>query len=166
MYLLDANVFIQAKNEHYGFDFCPGFWDWIDQANGERRAFSITQVLDELRAGEDALADWAHQRRDRLFVAPDDPVIDSLRALSQWANAGRYEQTGVSAFLQAADYYLVAHAHAHDMTVVTHEVPSDSTRKIKIPDACIGMGVSFMRTPTMLRSEKVRLVLADGRGAA
>ena len=26
-YLLDANVFIQAKNLHYGFDFCPAFWD-------------------------------------------------------------------------------------------------------------------------------------------
>jgi len=22
-YLLDANVFIQAKNLHYGMDFCP-----------------------------------------------------------------------------------------------------------------------------------------------
>ena len=22
-YLLDANIFIQAKNLHYGFDFCP-----------------------------------------------------------------------------------------------------------------------------------------------
>lgn len=27
-YLLDANIFIQAKNLHYGFDFCPAFWDW------------------------------------------------------------------------------------------------------------------------------------------
>ena len=26
-YLLDANGFIQAKNLHYGFDFCPAFWD-------------------------------------------------------------------------------------------------------------------------------------------
>ena len=26
-YLLDANVLIQAKNLHYGFDFCPAFWD-------------------------------------------------------------------------------------------------------------------------------------------
>ena len=24
-YLLDANVFIQAKNLHYGLDFCPAF---------------------------------------------------------------------------------------------------------------------------------------------
>nr|WP_269633613.1 DUF4411 family protein [Pelomonas sp. BJYL3] len=30
-YLLDANVFIQAKNLQYGFDFCPGFWDWLAQ---------------------------------------------------------------------------------------------------------------------------------------
>jgi hypothetical protein len=27
-YLLDANVFIAAKRMHYGFDFCPAFWDW------------------------------------------------------------------------------------------------------------------------------------------
>ena len=25
-YLLDSDVFIRAKNDHYGFDFCPGFW--------------------------------------------------------------------------------------------------------------------------------------------
>ena len=41
-YLLDANVFIQAKNLHYGFDFCPAFWDWLVDRNtggnrGERR---------------------------------------------------------------------------------------------------------------------------------
>ena len=28
-YLLDTNVFIQAKNLYYGFDFCPAFWDWL-----------------------------------------------------------------------------------------------------------------------------------------
>jgi len=25
-YLLDSDVFIQAKNLHYGLDFCPAFW--------------------------------------------------------------------------------------------------------------------------------------------
>jgi len=29
--LLDANVFMQAKNLHYGLDFCPAFWDWLQQ---------------------------------------------------------------------------------------------------------------------------------------
>lgn len=161
-YLLDANVFIQAKNLHYGFDFCPGFWDWIDASNQSGRTFSIAKVLDELRAGDDDLSTWAHDRRGTLFLAADEPVIGSLRELSQWANGGQYEQTGVMTFLQSADYYLVAHAHAHGMTVVTHEVPSGSRRKIKVPDACVGLGVDFMRTSTMLRTEGARLVLATG----
>jgi predicted nucleic acid-binding protein len=165
MYLLDANVFIQAKNLHYGFDFCPGFWDWIDRSNHDAKVFSITKVFDELRAGGDELAEWAQPRRERLFLAPDEQVIDSLRVLSRWANAGRYEQTGVATFLQAADYYLVAHAHAHDMTVVTHERPSDSRRRIKIPDACVGMGVEFMSTSTLLRTERARLVLEASTAA-
>ena len=33
-HLLDANVFIQAKNLHYGFDFCPAFWHWLVEGNG------------------------------------------------------------------------------------------------------------------------------------
>jgi len=32
-YLLDSDVLIRAKNDHYGFDFCPGFWDWLEAAN-------------------------------------------------------------------------------------------------------------------------------------
>jgi hypothetical protein len=43
-YLLDADTFIQAKNLHYGFDFCPGFWDWIVRENAAGRVFSIGKV--------------------------------------------------------------------------------------------------------------------------
>ena len=32
-YLLDADAFIRAKNLHYGFEICPGFWDWLVTAN-------------------------------------------------------------------------------------------------------------------------------------
>jgi len=36
-YLLDANVFIQAKNLHYGLDFCPAFWEWLLDNNAPGR---------------------------------------------------------------------------------------------------------------------------------
>lgn len=36
-YLLDADAFIRAKNLHYGFDLCPGFWDWL--VTGGNRVF-------------------------------------------------------------------------------------------------------------------------------
>jgi Domain of unknown function (DUF4411) len=40
-YLLDANVFIEAKKRWYGFDFCPGFWAWLDSENKQGKVFSI-----------------------------------------------------------------------------------------------------------------------------
>ena len=70
-----------------------------------------------------------------------------------------YEPAAVSTFLQVADYYLVAHAHGGQHTVVTHEIPSASTRRIKIPDACIGLGVKCMTPYEMLRRERARFVL-------
>ena len=40
-YLLDTNVFIQAKNLHYGMDFCPAFWEWLKVKNRDGQVFSI-----------------------------------------------------------------------------------------------------------------------------
>ena len=61
-YLLDANVLIQAKNLHYGFDFCPAFWDWLVESNREGKVFSIEKVDDELEAGDDEL--WYGQKKE------------------------------------------------------------------------------------------------------
>ena len=79
--------------------------------------------------------------------------------VSAWATGQAYEPAAVSMFLQVADYYLVAQALAGGHTVVTHEVPSASTRKIKIPDACIGLGIKCMSPYEMLRRERARFVL-------
>jgi hypothetical protein len=60
-----------------------------------------------------------------------------------------------------ADYWLVAHALAHRFTVVTHEVPSESARKIKIPNACLGLDVQFVTPFQMLSRERARFVLGE-----
>ena len=41
---------MQAKNLHYGLDFCPAFWDWLIAANVAERVFSIEKVGDEIEA--------------------------------------------------------------------------------------------------------------------
>ncbi|MGR6438810.1 DUF4411 family protein [Proteus mirabilis] len=28
-YLIDANIFIQAQQDYYCFDLCPGFWEFM-----------------------------------------------------------------------------------------------------------------------------------------
>ncbi len=159
-YLLDSNVFIQAKNLHYGFDFCPGFWTWLVNANAAMRACSIDKVGTELQAGNDDLSAWAIARGPQFFLPPDNPVLPALNQVSAWTNAQRYEPVAVATFFQVADYWLVAHALAHQHTVVTHEVPSTGARKVKISNVCVGLGIPCITPFEMLRLEQVRLVLA------
>ena len=158
-YLLDADVFIRAKNLHYGLDFCPAFWDWLVDRNAAGILFSIEKVGDEVQALADELSQWAARLNAGFFLRPDAGIFPSLAAVSAWASGQRYEAAAVSTFLQVADYYLVSHAHAGEHTVVTHEVPSASTRKIKIPDACIGLGIKCVTPFEMLRVERARFVL-------
>jgi hypothetical protein len=86
-YLLDANVFIQAKNLHYGLDFCPAFWDWLVEANGAERVYSIEKVGDEVEAGADDLAAWATARGADFFLKPDAMIVTALGSVSEWATA-------------------------------------------------------------------------------
>ncbi len=158
-YLLDTNIFIQAKNLHYGFDFCPAFWDWLVQQNGAGTVASIDKVGDELQAGGDDLSVWATARGAGFFLPPDDPVLPALTRVSTWATSQNYEPAAIATFLQVADYWLVSHALAHNFTVVTHEVPAETVRKIKIPNACIGLTVPCISPYEMLRRERARFVL-------
>jgi hypothetical protein len=84
-YLLDANVFIQAKNLHYGLDFCPAFWEWLVTANAGRLVFSIEKVGDEIEAGADELSQWAEARGPSFFLKPDAATLPALAQVSTWA---------------------------------------------------------------------------------
>jgi hypothetical protein len=158
-YLLDSDIFIQAKNLHYGIDFCPAFWEWLIIENQNRNVFSIEKVLDELESGGDELADWAKDRGDGFFLNPDQNMIASLGVVSEWVEDQDYSASAKGTFFQVADYYLISYAHSHDLTAVTHEVPSDSYNKIKIPNVCIGLGVKCMTPFQMLRKERARFIL-------
>lgn len=158
-YLLDADVFIEAKNLYYAFDFCPAFWDWLVQQNAAGKVFSIQRVGEEIDALEDELSEWAKQRGAGFFLPSDSAVFGSLLAVSAWVANQSYEASAVSAFLQAADYYLVAQAHAAHHIVVTHEARSASERKITVPDVCRGLGVRCVTPFEMLRNERARFVL-------
>jgi len=158
-YLLDANVFIQAKNLHYGLDFCPAFWDWLINANARGKVFSIEKVSDELLAGNDELAKWAEARGEAFFQPPDESVLAAFGKVSQWTTSQNYDPAAISMFFQSADYYLIAHALAHGFAVVTHEVPAPTKKRVKIPNVCIGLGIRHMTPYEMLRRERARFVL-------
>ncbi len=158
-YLLDADVFIQAKNLHYGFDFCPAFWDWLISQNLAGEVFSIEKVGSELLAGDDELAEWTRARTNGFFLPLDAAMSPALEQVSTWILGQDYEQRAISTFFQAADYYLVAQGYAGTHTVVTHEKPSASVRKIRIPNVCIGLDIKCVTPYEMLRNRRARFVL-------
>lgn len=160
-YLLDANVFIQAKNLHYGLDFCPAFWDWLIANNKTQKIFSIEKVGDEIEAGNDELANWAKQRGPTFFLKPDSSILPALQEVSKWTTSQNYDQSAISTFFQLADYYLIAFAYVNEYALVTHEIPSSSTKKIKIPDVCIGLGIKCLTPYAMLRTEHARFILGQ-----
>ncbi len=51
--------------------------------------FSIEKVGDELRAGADELTEWAADRGNGFFLAPDEALLASLAAVVEWVATQR-----------------------------------------------------------------------------
>lgn len=158
-YLLDANVLIRAKNDYYGFDFCPGFWDWLETMDAAGVVHSVEAVYNELTAGDDELSEWAREHKG-FFLPTTSAELVSIAAVNRWAiNSSDYEAAAKNEFARVADSFLIGHAHAGGHTVVSHEVISDGRRRIKIPNAAIANGVRHLSPFRMLRAERARFVL-------
>ena len=84
-YLIDADVLIEAKDRHYAFDFCPGFWDWILQQHALKVVFSVKAVGDELKAGNDQLAAWATKQGSKFFLPEDGNTVASMAVVATTA---------------------------------------------------------------------------------
>ena len=101
-YLLDANVFIEAKNLHYGLDFCPAFWEWLIRANNAKKLFSIEKVGDEIDAGADELSKWAKDRGASFFLKPDADMNHAFGTVSDWVTSQSFDAAAINTFLQVA----------------------------------------------------------------
>jgi len=159
-YLLDANVFISAKRDHYRMSVCPGFWDWLVVAHSQGHVFSVKKVSDELKSPGDSLSTWAKGMPAGFFLGPGPGFGTASAAVSKWVQAQSYFAAAVSEFFSVADYWLVAQALETGYTLVTHEVARpDAKKSVKIPDVCNGVGVKWMNPFDMLESHGARFEL-------
>jgi hypothetical protein len=161
-YVLDANVFIQAHQAHYGFDICPGFWRALIHQHAARRVFSIDKVKDELLAGNDELSNWARARAPATFFkgTTDQAVINAFTAMVNWVQGeAQFTADAKAEFARVADGWIVAYAQVNGHVVVTHEEYSPLVRRrVPIPNVCRQFGVEYRNTVEILRDLKVRFV--------
>lgn len=161
MFLLDANVFITAKNTYYGTDFAPGFWDWLAEEYRVTDIRSISAVREELVAQEDELSGWVKLLPGDFWLEEEDADVAALRAIATWTMTGdpRFTQQARTDFLNTADYRLVALAHGGGHAVVTHEVPQpEGKKRIKIPDVCAAFDVEQREPFQLFRELGLKLV--------
>lgn len=155
MRLLDANVFIEAKNRYYSFDLVPVFWTWLEDQAEAGDIASTDMIYDELKDGGDDLAQWVKDRRDLIFHVPSSSqaVAKAVARLGTWAQSENYKPHVLADFMDGADPFLVGAALETGSILVTQETPAGASRKqVKIPDACRHLGVECENTFTMMRA--------------
>lgn len=154
-FILDANVFIEAKNRYYAFDICPGFWTWMDHIVASGNVQTITKVRDELIDGNDELKDWVAARKTApWFLSVDDRETQStLGSIASFIQSERYKPAAKNKFLSKADPWLIAKAVTTGATVVTHEEHRpEATKTVPIPNICHQFGVRWVNTFDLLRT--------------
>ena len=151
-YLLDSNIFIRCKNE-MPMDIFQGFWQRLAELAQSGQVFSSVKVKEEIDRGNDELKQWCSDRLPEGFFLPFEAHAE-YAFLMTWANNSRvFSVAAKQEFATVADAYLVATAAAKGMTVVSFETSDPRCiKRVKIPDACIAVGVEFCSLNDMLHA--------------
>ncbi len=111
VYVLDANVFIEAMNRYYAFDLVPAFWDsLIDHANsGQIR--SIDRVQSECSRMKNELADWVDEDFNHAFDSTDESeIVQTFGEVINWVNEQtQFSDAAKADFAGGADGWLIAY---------------------------------------------------------
>lgn len=78
LYLIDANVLMDANRDYYPMDSVPEFWEWLIH-KGEAGEVKIPiEVYEELKKGNDGLAKWVKVDQTKNALLLDEAVDISL----------------------------------------------------------------------------------------
>ncbi len=156
-YILDANIFIEAKRRYYAFDLCPGFWKSLLYHNSKGNLVSIDRVKKELLEGKDNLATWSKQAAGLFASTESKLVTTAYRDIIQWVQSQeRFFDAAKSRFADDPDAWVIAYAKANNVVVATEEKSAPKSRKeVKIPDVCKHFNIKSTDTFDMLRKLEV-----------
>lgn len=157
MYLIDANILITPKNS-MPMDLYPTFWQRLSEALNTGKVFSCRKVKEEISNGNDELVSWCKEvLPSDFFIEEDEQIMAEYSWLMVWSQGSPiYFEPAKQEFAQVADAYLIATAAAKKMKIVTFETSEPNRRnKVKIPDACMAIGVEFCTLNDMLRDLQI-----------
>ncbi|MDA3905202.1 MAG: DUF4411 family protein [Bacteroidales bacterium] len=156
VFIVDSNFFIQAHRANYPLDIAITFWKKVKELADNGSIVSIDKVKHEIYQNDDELKSWCIENLPNDFFKDSSEVIEDYTQVVNWAvsKSEHYIQRAMEEFLDAdeADAWIIAYALKNDLIITTHEKSQpDSKKKIKIPEPCNALGVTFVDTIEMLR---------------
>ena len=163
LFLIDADVFISAKNRYYAFDICPGFWNSLIYHSSTGTIRSIDRVKSELLAGRESedLVQWVKKDLPTEFFLDTNSadVLTAYEKIMLWVyRHSQYNDSAKAKFATEADGWLVAYATSRAAIVITNEQPRPNSRsRILLPDVCTQFNVTYKDTFYLLRKLGIQL---------
>lgn len=149
LFLLDANVLIDANRDYYPIERVPEFWDWLVH-HGEQDNVKIPlEIYEEIKDGNDKLAVWSKDTDVKSALLLDEEVnVDMVSTAINDGYAPDLTDDEVEKI--GRDPFLVAYGVADlgQRCVVTTEVskPRRSRANRHLPDVCSTFGVPCRNT--------------------
>lgn len=154
LYLLDANVLIDAARDYYPFERVPEFWDWLAHHGTSGNVKMPLEIYEEITGGRDEVSRWLRTDaiKSALLMAEEaDPEIVS-RVVS---NGYAPDLTDDEIVKAGRDPFLIAYAlvTVGARCVVTTEVsrPRRVRANRHVPDVCMGFGITWCNTFELTR---------------
>ncbi len=152
LYILDANVLIDANRDYYPIDRVPQFWHWLLEVGTNGQVKIPQEVYQKVTATDDDLSRWLRRNQDALLLEEavrmelvaqvvregytNDPTEDDIQRLNE-------------------DPFLIAYALAAqgERCIVTTERSRPSRRGANrhLPDVCYDFGVPCYNTFRLIR---------------
>ena len=159
LYLLDANVLIDANRDYYPIQRVPEFWDWLLEMGRNGSIRVPEEIYEEIvpppsrrPRRPDELAEWLKSHKDTMVL--DEQVSQELvaRAIEQ---GYAQDLTDEEVEKVGRDPFLIAYALADvaDRCVVTteHSKPSTTRANRHLPDVCQDLQVPCTNTFDLIR---------------
>lgn len=149
IYLLDANVVIDANRDYYPIKRIPEFWEWLAYT-GEKGFVKIPmEIYEEIKEGNDDLAMWAKKPEVESALLLDEEVDVSL--VSRIIDVGyANDLTDDEVEKLGRDPFLIAYAlkDIENRCIVTTEVSKPKRQRASrhIPDVCDSFNINWHNT--------------------
>ena len=136
----------------------PSFWARLGELLASGTAILRQTVLDEPRRHRDPLAEWVGGQGGVEVMPTSEGALERYLGVCAWAESQGHASRAVREFESEAraDIWLCAEALASGLTVVTYETSSHSPNRVKVPDACAGVGARCMGGFDLMRGQGLR----------